>query len=327
MSSLPKNLHHEPELSIVVPVFNEESCLEHLYQRLLAVMTTHGIDFEIILVDDGSSDRSLEVIRTLANQDDRVRFASFSRNFGHEAASSCGFGMVRGRAAVLIDADLQDPPEVIIEMLKKWKNGFQVVYGRRSHREGESWFKKTTSSLFYKIIGIFSDVPIPADTGDFRLVDRVVVHHFNRLPEKNRFVRGMFAWLGFRQSPVDYVRPPRFKGTTKYNPLKLVQLSLDALLGFSTAPLRIATVFGLIITVVSFLAALAVIAHRLFFDLNIPGYTLLTAGIFLLSGIQLLFIGVLGEYIGKIYHQVQGRPLYIVQETGDASSKPHDIPK
>lgn len=315
MSLSPSNPPNEPELSIVIPVFNEEACLEFLYQRLTEVLIPNGIDFEIIFVDDGSTDRSLEVIHALAKKDNRVRFASFSRNFGHEAASSCGFSMVQGRAAVLIDADLQDPPEVILDMIDCWRNGSEVVYGRRAAREGESWFKKITSKFFYLTLQRFANVTIPTDTGDFRLVDRIVVQHFNRLPERNRFVRGMFAWIGFRQTAVNYIRPARYKGTTKYNPFKLFQLSLDAFISFSTVPLRIATTCGLILTVFCFLASLAVLLHRIFFGLNIPGYALITVGLFFLGGVQLLFIGILGEYIGKIYQQVQGRPLYIVKET------------
>jgi len=280
-------------------------------------MDKAGITFELIFIDDGSTDDTLKNIKNLAANNSNIRYTSFSRNFGHEAASSCGFKMVSGKAAVLIDADLQDPPEVIPTLYYKWKEGFDVVYGRRRSRENETVVKKTSSYLFYRVLRLFSDVPIPADVGDFRLVDRKVVDLFNALPERNRFVRGMFSWIGFKQTSVEYERSARAKGKTKYNYLKLTLLSMDALVSFSLAPLRICIAFGLIITVLSFIITIVITLQRLVWDLNIPGYALMTSGMFFLGGVQLIFLGVLGEYIGKIYNQVQGRPLFVVGESSD----------
>lgn len=305
------------ELSIVIPALNEEENIEQVFSRIKEVMDNSGITFELIFIDDGSTDNTLEKIKNLAANNTNVRYTSFSRNFGHEAASSCGFKMVEGNAAVLIDADLQDPPEVIPQLYEKWKEGYDVVYGRRRSRRDETIVKKSSSFLFYRILRIFSNVPIPTDVGDFRLVDRKVVNLFNALPERNRFVRGMFSWIGFKQTAVEYERSARTKGETKYNYFKLTLLSIDALVSFSLAPLRICIAFGLIITILSFCITIVIALQRLVWDLNIPGYALMTSGMFFLGGVQLIFLGVLGEYIGKIYKQVQGRPLYIVGESSD----------
>lgn len=304
-------------LSIVVPVYNEEGNLLPLYEKLKETMESSSIPFELVLVDDGSSDRSLEVMRQLALHDNRVRYSSFSRNFGHEAASSCGFGMARGDAAVLMDADLQDPPEIIPEMLSRWLEGFEVVNARRLSREGESYFKKVTSYWFYRIMNLFGEIEIPADVGDFRLVDRKVIDSFNQLPERNRFVRGLFNWVGFKKTVIDYHRPFRKSGITKYNIHRLIMLSIDALFSFSLTPLRLCIIFGLVTILLSFSIAIIVILQRLFWGLNIQGYALLATGMFFLGGVQLTFMGVIGEYVGKIYREVQARPLYIVKESSE----------
>lgn len=303
-------------LSVVVPVYNEEDNLPSLYQGLKKTLDQERISFELIFVDDGSHDRSLEIIKQFSQHDSRVRYASFSRNFGHEAASTCGFRMVQGRAAVLIDADLQDPPEVITKMFSKWQEGYEVVYARRSSRQGETSFKKFTSRLFYRVINLFSEVKIPADVGDFRLVDRKVVDVFNHLTERNRFVRGLFSWLGYKQTVVEYERLPRKGGITKYNWLKLLILSMDAIFGFSLVPLRICILFGLGTIIFSFVIACIIVFQRLFLGLEIQGYALLTAGMFFLGGVQLSFLGVIGEYVGKIFREVQARPLFIVKDKG-----------
>jgi len=312
------------ELSIVVPALNEEENIELVFTNIKEVMDKAAITFELIFVDDGSTDNTLEKIKLLAKNNSNIRFTSFSRNFGHEAASSCGFKMVKGQAAVLIDADLQDPPAVIPQLYNKWKQGYDVVYGRRTSRSEETIIKKVSSFLFYRILRIFSNVPIPTDVGDFRLVDRKVVDLFNALPERNRFVRGMFSWIGFKQTAVEYERSARTRGETKYNYFKLTLLSIDALVSFSLVPLRICIAFGLIITILSFFITAVIVLQRLVWDLNIPGYALMTAGMFFLGGVQLIFLGVLGEYIGKIYKQVQGRPLYVVDESSDKSSSKVD---
>ncbi len=306
-----------PMLSVVVPVYNEEDNLQALYQQLKAILDKEKITLELIFVDDGSDDRSLEIIKQLSQSDPRVRYASFSRNFGHEAASTCGFRMVRGKAAVLIDADLQDPPEIILKMLSKWQEGYEVVYARRSSREGETSFKKFTSRLFYRVINLFSETKIPVDVGDFRLVDRKAVDVFNYLTERSRFVRGLFSWVGYKQTVVEYERLPRKGGVTKYNWLKLLLLSIDAIFGFSLVPLRLCSLFGMGTIILSFVIACIIVFQRLFLGLEIQGYALLTAGMFFLGGVQLTFLGVIGEYVGKIFREVQARPLYVVEEDSD----------
>ncbi len=302
------------ELSVVVPVYNEEENLRELHRRLGGALGAEGLAYEVLFVDDGSRDGSLEVIRALAAADPRVRYASFSRNFGHEAASSCGLRMARGRAVALMDADLQDPPELLPEMVARWRAGADVVYGRRRSRAGEGALKRGTSYLFYRLMNRFGEVPLPVDAGDFRLADRRVVDAFNALPERSRFVRGMFAWVGYRQEALEYERPGRAHGVTKYNWTRLALLSLDAFCGFSLAPLRLCILAGAVVTGLSFLVTAHIVYARLFSGLEIPGYALATAGMFFLGGLQLTFLGVIGEYVGKIFAQVQGRPLYLVRE-------------
>jgi len=304
-----------PELSIVVPAYNEVGNIIPLYKKLCSILETRNIKFEIVYINDGSSDETLAQIKEIAGSDKRVRFASFSRNFGHEAATSCGLKLVTGKAAVLIDADQQDPPEVILQLYDKWKEDFDVVYGRRIHRPNESPIKKLSAFLFYRLLGAFSDISIPKDVGDFRIMDRKVIDHFNQLPERNRFVRGMIAWIGFKQTAIDYQREGRYHGDTKYSIFKLSLLSIDALVSFSTAPLKMCAIIGAFVTVISFSLTLIIVMQKLFFNLDIPGYALITSGMFFLGGVQLTFLGVVGVYIGKIYTQVQARPLYIISET------------
>ena len=311
-----------PILSIIVPCHNEQSNIQALYERLHSIFEQQDISFELIFVNDGSTDQTLNEIKKLCEKDKRVRFASFSRNFGHEAASSCGFKVARGQAAVLLDADLQDPPELILDMVQLWRKGYDVVYGRRLTRQGESRLKKLSAFLFYRLLNRFSETHIPPDVGDFRLVSRAAIDHFNALPEKNRFVRGMFAWIGFRQIAIEFERHERLSGDTKYNWARLFLLAFDALTSFSVAPLRMCIAFGVLITSLSFVAALVIIIQRLFYELDVPGYAFATSGMFLLGGIQLIFLGVLGEYIGKIYIQVQDRPIYIVQESSEVKEEP-----
>jgi len=314
----PEQSNHKPaipELTIIVPAYNEAGNIVPLYEKLCTTLEPCNIPFEILYVNDGSSDETLSQIKAIANADTRVRFASFSRNFGHEAATSCGLKLASGKAAVLIDADLQDPPEAIIHLYDKWKEGFDVVYGRRILRQNENQFKKLSAFLFYRLLGGFSNISIPKDVGDFRLMDRKVIDHFNQLPERNRFVRGMIAWIGFKQTAVEYQRQGRHHGDTKYSFFKLSLLSIDALVSFSTTPLKWCVIIGAIVTVLSFSLTLIIIIQKLFLDLDIPGYALMASGMFFLGGVQLTFLGVVGVYIGKIYTQVQARPLYIVSET------------
>lgn len=304
-------------LSVIVPVYNEEANLALLAKRLDQVLADADMPYELIFVDDGSTDASLSIIKTLAASDARVRYASFSRNFGHEAASSCGFSLVRGHAAVLMDADLQDPPELIPRMLALWRHGHEVVMARRCQRHDESAFKRASAGLFYRLISRLSEVDIPLDVGDFRLVDRKVVDAFNRFPERNRFVRGLFAWAGFRQTIIEYDRPGRHAGETKYDTRKLIRLSLDALFSCTLVPLRLITLFGCLVTLASFGLILTIVTQKFLGLIEIDGYALLSSGLFFLGGTILVFLGVIGEYVGKTFQEVQGRPLYLVRECSE----------
>jgi len=302
-------------LSVVIPLLNEEGSLRELYQRLAATMDRLGVEREIIFVDDGSTDRSAEVIRELAEKDASVKGIRLSRNFGHEAASTAGLDYASGDAVVLMDADLQDPPEVIQELVQRWREGFEIVFALRKKREGEGLFKRSTSWLFYRILNKLSDVRIPMDAGDFRLIDGKVLSALKQCREHDRFVRGLVAWTGFRSTSVMYDRPARFAGQTKYNPIKLLVLSLDAAVGFSIKPLRIATGIGFIVTLISLEEAARILVEKVVRGIAIPGFALQTVGLFFLGGVQMLLLGVIGEYIGRIYRQSQDRPLYIVRET------------
>lgn len=303
------------KISVVVPIHNEEENLQSLYGRLKAVLQKlPDMTHEIILVDDGSTDRSLEVIKSLAASDGAVKYLSFSRNFGHEPATTAGLDRAGGDCVVIIDGDLQDPPEVIEEMVKKWREGYHLVYAQRRSRAGESFFKKFSSSLFYRVINVISERKMPLDTGDFRLMDRKMVEAFREMGDYNRMVRGMVAWLGFRQTGIKYDRDERHAGVTKYGFLRLLWLSFDAVTSFSIIPLRVSAWIGFFITILSILAGGAVIYDKFFGTLNIPGYALLTVGVFFLGGVQLFILGIIGEYIGKIYQQVLCRPLYVVAD-------------
>jgi dolichol-phosphate mannosyltransferase len=308
----------KPDLSIIAPVFNEKESLPELLRRLSPVLDGLGVTWELILVDDGSSDGSTEIIRSLANQDERVRPVIFARNFGHQIAVTAGLDYARGAAVVIIDADLQDPPEVIAEMVARWREGYEVVYAVRAEREGESWFKLFTASLFYRLIFRITDVKIPLDTGDFRLMDRKVVDVMISMRERHRFLRGMSAWVGFRQIGVNYRRASRFAGSTKYPFKKMFRLALNAITGFSYFPLQLATYLGFIAAGLALIFIPIVIVERLVVGLDAFGGQATTLVMVLfLGGVQLVSLGVLGEYIGRIYDEVKGRPLYIVREAPD----------
>lgn len=304
----------QPTYSVIVPVFNEIGCLQELYDRLSKVLESTQESWEIVIVDDGSHDGSTEKIRQLAEQDSRVRPVIFARNFGHQIAVTAGLDYSQGKAVVIIDADLQDPPEVILDLIKKWKEGYQVVFAVRSEREGESWFKKTTASLFYRLIFRITDIKIPLDTGDFRLLDRCVVDVMNKMHEKHRFLRGMSAWIGYRQIGVPYKRASRFAGSTKYPLRKMVILALTAITSFSYFPLQMATYIGFVAALISILAIPVVIIERLAGAQAFFGQATTLIAVLFLGGVQLICLGILGEYIGRIYDEVKGRPLYIVNE-------------
>ena len=299
------------KVSVVIPLLNEQDNLRPLHARLVATLDALGVERELIFVDDGSTDASVAAIEALAAIDPTVTGLSLSRNFGHEPASTAGLDAATGDVCVLMDADLQDPPELIGEMLARWRDGYRIVYATRRHRAGESLFKRSTSWLFYRMLNALSEVDIPMDTGDFRLVDARVLDALRRMRETDRFVRGLVAWTGFKSAQVFYDRPARVSGETKYRPLTLLLLSLDAIVGFSITPLRIATMVGLGVCALSAVLVAILILQRLVLghQFEMQGYALLTSGLFFLGGSQILLLGLIGEYIGRIYRREQDRPL------------------
>lgn len=302
-------------LSVVVPSFNEEAVISATCRRLVEVLQQiPGIEFELVFVDDGSQDRTLQILRDLQLIDARIRVVALSRNFGHQLAVTAGLEHASGEVIVLIDADLQDPPEVITEMMQRWRQGADVAYGVRVERNGETAFKLWTAKAFYRSINRISDIAIPLDTGDFRLMDRAVVEVLLSMPERDRFVRGMVAWLGFRQEPVPYTRAARLAGETKYPLRKMARFALDGIISFSVAPLRLAIWIGFVTAGVAVIGLVYALLMRLLTNIWVPGWTLLFIACSSIGGFQLVFLGVLGEYIGRIYGEVKRRPLYVVRE-------------
>ena len=300
--------------SIIAPIYNELENIPELYRRVSEVMDSTGEPWEFVLVDDGSTDGSTDAIRRLAEDDKCVRPVIFARNFGHQIAITAGWDYARGDAVVIIDADLQDPPELILEMTRKWKEGYEVVYAVRTEREGESWFKLWTASLFYRLIYRITDVKIPLDTGDFRLMDRKVVNVLRQMRERHRFPRGMSAWVGFKQIGVEYKRAARKAGETKYPFRKMFRLALNAITSFSYFPLQVATFFGFASAGIAIIAIPLVVALRLAGSHFFEGQTTTLISVLFLGGVQLISLGILGEYVGRLYDEAKGRPLYIVRE-------------
>lgn len=300
--------------SIIAPIFNEKDNLPELYRRVKEVMDQTRKPWEFILVDDGSTDGSTDILREMAKEDKRVRPVIFARNFGHQVAVTAGLDYSRGEAVVIIDADLQDPPELILEMAKKWKEGYEVVFAVRTEREGESWFKLWTASLFYRMIYRITDVKMPLDAGDFRLMDRKVVDVMNSMRERHRFLRGMSAWVGFRQIGVEYKRAARTAGETKYPFRKMFRLAINAVTSFSYFPLQVATFVGFLSAGIAILAMPVVIYLRASGSQAFFGQASTLLAVLFLGGVQLISLGVLGEYIGRLYDEAKGRPLYIVRE-------------
>jgi len=313
-----KKTDTKPVFSIVAPVFNEIGSIEEFYKTIALVMQPLKQPWELMLVDDGSTDGSTDKIRELAANDSHVKPVIFARNFGHQIAVTAGLDYTRGKAIIIIDADLQDPPSVILDLIAKWKEGFEVVYAVRRNREGESWFKLFTASLFYRLIFRITDVKIPLDTGDFRLIDRKVVDILGQMRERHRFLRGMAAWVGFRQVGVEYDRKERFAGKTKYPFSKMFKLALNAITSFSYFPLQVATYLGFICAGISILAIPVVVYLRLSNQGTLLGQATTLIAVLLLGGVQLITLGILGEYIGRIYDEAKGRPLYIVREAPDS---------
>ena len=308
-----------PTFSIIAPIYNENQSLPELYRRVRDVLDSIGDAWELLLVDDGSTDGSTDIIRQLAASDKRVRPVIFARNFGHQLAVTAGLDYSRGQAVVIIDADLQDPPEVISEMIAKWREGYEVVYAVRGEREGESWFKLATASLFYRLIYRITDVKIPLDTGDFRLLDRKVVDVLNQMRERHRFLRGMSVWVGFKQTGVEYRRAARYAGQTKYPFKKMFKFAWDAVTSFSFLPLQVATYLGFICAGISIVAIPIVAFMRITGSQEaFAGQATTLIAVLFLGGVQLISLGILGEYIGRLYDEARGRPLYIVREAPTA---------
>jgi glycosyltransferase involved in cell wall biosynthesis len=303
-------------ISIVVPCHNEELVVAELHSRLRStMMTLPNFDFEILFVDDGSRDSTREIIQNLVELNSDVKLIVLSRNFGHQLAVSAGIDYSNGDAIVLIDADLQDPPEVITSMVEKWTQGADVVYGVRTKRKGESLLKKSTAKYFYKLLRVLSGTDIPADTGDFRLISRRVADVLKDMPERDRFLRGMVSWTGFNQVGLPYERDARFAGKTKYSMKKMITFAADAIFSFSTAPLRLAILLGLLTSLLAFAGIVSAVYGRLFTDQWVEGWTFTIITIFFMGGIQLVTIGILGEYLGRLYLSSKARPLYVVKQT------------
>ena len=314
-----------PQITLLVPVFNEEQAIDLFIETVEQKLSGQNFDYDYLFVDDGSSDGTLEKLTELSKKNHKIKVIVLSRNFGKEAAMTAGLDQAKGDAIVPIDVDLQDPPEVIIDFVEHWRAGYDVVYGKRSSRGAEGLIKSISSQWFYKVFNFFSHTRIPEDVGDFRLIDRRVIEVIKRLPEKNRFMKGLFAWAGFKSKAVLYVRPERAAGTTSWNYWKLWNFAIDGVVGFSTSPLRVWSYFGFIISALAFAYGSFIVYMAIFSELDAPGYASTMTVILFLGGIQLISIGILGEYLGRLFVEVKGRPVYIVDRLiseGDEKSPP-----
>ena len=307
-----KNIMDKKLISIVVPMYYEEQVALEFYSRLTTAVSGKSFDYEILFVNDGSKDKTEQILKELAEKDKKVKVINFAKNFGHQVAVTAGIYNALGDAVVLIDADLQDPPELIPEFVEKWEKGYQVVYAKRLKRKGESFFKKVSAKYFYKVLNFLSDTDIPKDTGDFRLMDRCVVEVFKLMPEKHKFIRGMVSWIGFDQTYIEYERDERFAGETKYPLKKMLKFALDGILSFSTKPLKLVTGIGLLTVILSFFVLIFALYMK-FSGQSELGWTSIMVVVTFFSGVQLLSIGILGEYIGRIYDETRNRPAFIVK--------------
>lgn len=310
-----------PELSIVIPCYNEEEGIVACHETLVAAMGDHVDGYEIIYVNDGSSDNTFEILKLLQLRDARIRVVDLARNFGHQLAVSAGLEYASGKAVAIMDADLQDPPAVLLQMVDLWRQGWDVIFGVRRTRVGESWFKLATAKAFYRLLNLFSDVRIPLDTGDFRLMDRRALEALLRMREGHRLLRGMCSWIGFRQYGLEYDRASRFAGETKYPFRKMFNLALDGVLSFSIVPLRLVSVAGALSMAVAMLGTMYAVILRLFTSIWVPGWTLLFIAMLLLGGFQMLSLGIVGEYVGRIYTEAKRRPLYLVRDVIGGSAE------
>jgi len=301
-----------PDYSIVIPIYNEQETLGELYEQLRGLMDRLDGRAEVILVDDGSTDAGYPMMVDMNRRDGRFRVAHLSRNFGHQIATTAGLDLASGQAVVIMDGDLQDPPEVVVEMARRWRDGYDIVYGRRARRRGETWFKRKTASLFYRVLRKLSEVDIPAEVGDFRLIDRGALEAYKAMRESNRYLRGMFSWVGYRQIGVDYVRAGRFAGRTKYPLRKMLRLAVDGIVSFSNMPLRLALVAGLFVSFLAIAGGVAAIIIKLS-GRALWGWTSTVVAVAFLGGVQLIVLGMMGAYIGRIYDEVKKRPLYVVR--------------
>ncbi len=308
------NQNQSPIYSVVVPAFNEEAIINEAYKKLTKVMDSINEEYELVFINDGSKDNTVNLIKEICTNDKRVKLLDFSRNFGHQIAISAGIDYASGQAVVIIDADLQDPPEVIPEMIKKWKEGYEVVYGKRIKRKGETIFKKVTAYVFYRLLKYLTNYEIPTDTGDFRLIDYKVCNALRSINEKSRFMRGIISWIGFKQMCVEYVREERKAGKSKYPVRKMIRFALDGITSFSYRPLRVATYLGLLLSAGAFLYFFYAV-YQYFFNIStVQGWTSTIAATVLFDGIILVMLGIIGEYVGRIYEETKDRPLYILRE-------------
>jgi glycosyltransferase involved in cell wall biosynthesis len=303
------------EISVVVPLYNEELNIGYLFERLLSELSRLDMSYEIVCVNDGSKDNTIDCLIEHHHQNPRIKVVNLSRNYGKEIALSAGLDYANGNAVIPIDADLQDPPELIAKLVEKWREGYDVVYATRRSRQGESWVKRFTANVFYRTIDGLSQVPIPRNTGDFRLLDRRVVDALKQMPERNRFMKGLFAWVGFKQTSVIYDRPSRYKGETKWNYWKLWNFAIDGITSFSFLPLKVWSYVGLLVSIPSLFYAGFLLIRTLVFGRDLPGYASIMVAVLFLGGVQLVSLGVLGEYLGRVYEEVKGRPLYLVRES------------
>ncbi len=302
-------------ISIVVPMYYEEKVAEECYKRLKSVLDSCGYEYELVFVNDGSRDGTLDILERIAVNDRNVKVLSFSRNFGHQVAVTAGIDKAKGNAIIIIDADLQDPPELMPEMLKLWEQGYEVVYAKRKKRKGESAFKRISARMFYIVLDKLSDTRIPLDTGDFRLIDAKVADELRRMQEKNRFLRGMISWIGFKQIPIEYEREERFAGETKYPLKKMIKLALDGIISFSSKPLKLSQYLGFFAVVCAIAIFVYSFVYRIVGGKNlVSGWASIMTTVAFLGGVQLIAIGILGEYIGRMYEESKGRPLYIIEK-------------
>jgi polyisoprenyl-phosphate glycosyltransferase len=301
-------------ISVVVPAYNEELVINETHKRLNDALSSIAADYEIIYVNDGSRDKTIEILKEIGAKDSHVRILNFSRNFGHQVAVTAGIQHATGDAVVLIDADLQDPPELIKEFVRKWQEGYDVVYAIRKSRAGETWFKKITAAIYYRTLRKLIDIEIPLDTGDFRLMSRKVVDSLNAMPERHRFIRGLVSWVGFKQIGVEYERQERFAGETKYPLKKMIKFALDGITAFSYKPLQLASWLGVYAALIGFVGILAIIALKFLTQVTVQGWSSLMVVVLFIGGVQLGILGIMGEYLGRIYDEVRGRPLYLLQE-------------